>query len=186
MKQDVSYKIVGVASLIMHSGILANPFNSIVKEMKRLSGKRSKTDADLEELARLEWYGGLYVDGGLPCLPGECMEATLLNAAKKRKLGQQVRAGLRCDDNFLLEYDGPKNIDALWANEDFRYFTKVRIGTSTIMRMRPIFHEWATKITVTFNDELLNIQDVNDIVAIGGDIIGLLDRRPKFGRYQVA
>jgi hypothetical protein len=51
--------------------------------MKRVSGKRAKTDADFEELARLEFLGGLYLHNGEPCLPGEVIEAALVEAAAR-------------------------------------------------------------------------------------------------------
>lgn len=169
----------------MHSGQLANPFNAYAKAMKKISSKRDKTEADLEELARLEWYGGLYIDKGIPCIPGEILEATLINAAKKKKKGVQAKAGLLCTENYTLIYDGPRNIDELWECEEYRYMVGVIVNRSRIMRMRPIFLEWSAKIAVTFNDELLNPGDIDEIIAIAGDIVGLMDRRPKFGRFKV-
>jgi hypothetical protein len=42
------------------------------------------------------------------------------------------------------------------------------------------------RFTVTFNDTLLNEADIIDLLHLGGEQIGLCDRRPKFGRYLVA
>src|SRR5512147_548873 len=100
------YKLTGVVPLLMHNGQLANPINPIVKDIKKISGKRDKTEADLEELARLEWYGSLYLDEGRPCIPGEVLEATFLAGSKKKKKGPQAKAGVFCDQNFPLVYNG--------------------------------------------------------------------------------
>jgi hypothetical protein len=61
----------GVSPLLTHSSRLANPLDAVTKEMKRISKKRAKTDADLEYLARLEFLGGLWLQDGEPCIPGE-------------------------------------------------------------------------------------------------------------------
>lgn len=185
MKQERTYKIIGATALVMHNGQLANPFNPYTKLMKKISSKRDKTEADFEELAKLEWFGGLYLSRGVPCIPGEILEATLVNAAKKKKKGPQTKAGLLCPLNAPLIYPGPQNLDALWECEEYRYMVGVIISRSRIMRMRPIFPEWSAEISITFNDELLNPGDVTEMLHTAGDIIGLMDRRPKFGRFTV-
>lgn len=84
----------------MHSGRLADPLNPIAKAVKKVSSKRMKTDADFAELARLEFLGGLYLHRGEPCIPGEVLEAALIEAARKMRRGQQAKAGVICDDFF--------------------------------------------------------------------------------------
>ena len=83
--------------------------DAFARQMKQISGKRDKTEADFMELARVEWFGGLCVDDQQrPCIPGEVVEATLINAAKKIKRGKQAQAGMMCPGNFPLIYDGPQ------------------------------------------------------------------------------
>jgi hypothetical protein len=185
MYKTFSVTLQGVSPLVMHNGRLADPLSSITKAMKQISAKRDKTDADLEELARLEWYGGLYSQDGAPCIPGEVLEAHVLEAAKKRRKGQQVRAGLYCDGNFPLLYDGPRDPDALWADPAFRFTVPARVQRNRVIRTRPIFREWGVRFEVTFNDTLLNEQDIIALLHLGGEQIGLCDWRPKFGRYVV-
>jgi hypothetical protein len=185
MYTTFSVTLQGVSPLIMHNGRLADPFEPITKAMKKISAQRHKTDADLEELARLEWYGGLYLQDGAPCIPGEVLEAHILDAAKKRRMGPQAKAGLYCDGNFPLLYDGPQNPDALWEDPAFRYTVPARVQRSRVMRTRPIFLQWGVRFTVTFNDGLLNQPDIIDLLHLGGEQIGLCERRPKYGRYLV-
>jgi hypothetical protein len=46
-------------------------------------GKRAELDgrADHEAISRTEWFGGLWLDGGEPCLPAEALMATFVGAA---------------------------------------------------------------------------------------------------------
>ena len=88
MYETLEVHIQGVVPLILHNGQLVNPLNPISKEMKKISSKRAKTESDYEELARLEFMGSLYLNEKKePVIPGECIEATLINAAKKSKKG---------------------------------------------------------------------------------------------------
>ena len=185
MYHTVHCKIAGVAPLILHNGQLANPLNPLAKQMKQLSGKRHKTEADLEELARLEWYGSLYLEEGAPCVPGELLEAHLIESAKKRKKGPQAKAGLYCEGNFPLLYEGPKDPETLWARPAFRLTVGARVQRNRVMRTRPIFREWALRFQVTFNDALLNAADIEEFLRLGGEQVGLGDWRPRFGRFEV-
>jgi len=76
----------------MHNGQLADPSNWYSRAIKAISGKRGKTEADYQEMARLEWMGSLYLAQGVPCIPGYVLEATLIGrggAARKEKMGRQ-------------------------------------------------------------------------------------------------
>ena len=180
----LKFKIRGVVPLVQHNGQLADPLNSWTKEVKKISGKRDKTDADYEEMARLEWYGGLYLDNKKPCIPAEVMEACLVTAAKKNKNGKKALAGLFCPNNFLLEYSGPQELKERWEDETCRYATLVRVGMARIMRMRPIFQEWGAEIAIEYDPHQLNENVVTELVATAGDV-GLMERRPRFGRFVV-
>lgn len=183
MKQTATYRLMGVSPLLQHNGQLADPLNAFSKLMKKVSGKSKKTEADHEELARLEWHGSLYLDQGRPCIPAIAIDATLVNGAKKMKKGMQAKAGLICDGNALLEYEGPAELDALWADERFRRRVKMKVGTSGVMRTQPHFFPWSASITLHFSDELLNLSDVDAFVITAGEVVGLLEGRPRFGRY---
>jgi hypothetical protein len=162
---------------------LADPLNYYAKEMKKIAGKRHKTEADLEELSRLEWHGSLYLSAGKVCLPGELMEAHLVEAARKLRKGQQAKAGLFCDGTFHLAYPGPTELNALWADETFRLSTGVRVQRSRLIRTRPIFPTWRLAAEVLYNPSQLNRSEIEEFFRIGGEQIGLGDWRPRFGRY---
>jgi len=186
MYTTFSVTLQSISPLLMHNGRLADPLEPITRAIRQISAQRHRTDADLAELARLEWYGGLYLQDGAPCIPGEVLEAHLLDAAKKRRMGPKVKAGLYCDGNFPLLYDGPRDPDALWADPAFRWTVPARVQRNCIMRTRPMFREWGVRFQVTFNESLLNQHEIIDLLHLGGEQVGLGDWRPKFGRYIVA
>lgn len=186
-QQNVIYKVRGVAPLIQHNGRLADPMYPYTKALKEISSKRSKTDADLIEMARLEWYGSLYVDSkGKIVLPSHVIEAGLISASKKNRQGQQSQAGMFLNDNAKLIYpDMDKTIDQLWEMDDYRFSVGVRIQRAKVMRMRPIFNEWEAEFSLTFEDTITNKKDVDAWVRICGEQVGLCDWRPRYGRFEL-
>ncbi|CAO3452058.1 hypothetical protein [Azospirillum largimobile] len=52
MYQSLSFQITGVSPLLMHNGRLADPLDPLVKDIKKLSCKRPKTEADLERITK--------------------------------------------------------------------------------------------------------------------------------------
>lgn len=184
-ENELTFKIAGVSPLLMHNGSLADPMNPIARQMKQISSKKSKTDADLEELARLEWHGSLYLHNGKPCIPGFVMESSMVEAAKKTRRGKQALAGLYCPENALIEHDGPQEIEELWNVPDYRLVVGVRIQRNKVMRTRPKFDKWAASVTIHFDSALMNAREIKEIMITCGRYIGLMDWRPKFGRFEV-
>ena len=181
--QRLKFRLTGVSPLVCHNGRLANPLDPMAKALKAVSGKRGKTDADFEEMARIEFLGSLYVGEDGPCIPGEMLEAMLTAAAKKNKRGPQAKAGLLSDGMHRLNYEGPRTPDLLWADEGFRLVAGVRVGQARIMRTRPIFRDWSSEIFVDFLPGQLNRGEVAEMVRIAGEVVGLGDWRPRFGRF---
>lgn len=201
MYQEIKAKVRGVSPLMLHNSRLANPLDPITKEIKRVSGKRGKTDADLELLSHLEWLGGLYttesgsfeVNGhglkitgfGVPCIPGEMVEGAMAVAARKHKLGKQFGAGFLCDGNWPIKYDGPQTIAALSKDSNFADMRMVKQMRYQILRTRPIFKTWSLEFTLSFLPNLLNAQQVRDVLVLAGQVAAFGDYRPRFGRFEV-
>jgi hypothetical protein len=185
MYQKMNVKIKGVAPIILHNGHLADPLNEYTKKIKEVSSKRSKTDADNEKMARLEWEGGLYFDAdGDIAIPSKCVESMLIEAAKKNRLGKQFKAGVICDLPFFkLKYSGPKDLNNLY-DRGFMLRELVKIQTSKIVRTRPMFSEWSIDVQIFYLDDVVTKQQVVEALNIGGQLIGLCDYRPKYGRFE--
>lgn len=157
------------------------------KQMKAVSSKRKKTDADFEQLAKLEFLGSLYVNKeGRPVFPMEGVEAILVAGAKKSKEGTAAKAGVFCTSNALLDYKGPKTAEALWEDESFRLQVPVKVGTSRVVRTRPIFHEWSCTIELNYNSSICNEEQIFGWLKVAGEQCGAFDWRPKYGRFTVA
>jgi hypothetical protein len=186
-KETLHFRIEGTRPLLMHSGALADPLNAIAKEMKRVSGKRAKTDADFEQLAKLEFRGGLWLHQGAPCVPSHVLEAVFTEAARKSKKGKQATAGVVVPQNAPLEYDGPKDPEQLWEQRDHYALTVgVRIQRNKVMRTRPKFDKWGAEFDVEYETGLLNANEVKEILETAGDQVGIGDWRPKFGLFRLA
>lgn len=183
--QTLRFRLTSVSPLVVHNGQLADPLNPIAKAMRKVSQKRAKTEADYEELARLEFLGGLYLNDGEPCIPGTLIEATLTEAAKKARRGQQAKAGLLADGMFPLQYEGPRDPEGLWADQNFRLVAGVKVQRNRVMRTRPIFRDWSCEVAVDFLPDQLNPGDVEEMFRTAGAVVGIGDWRPKFGRFTV-
>jgi len=186
--QTIAFRITGLSPLIMHNGHLANPLNKHARAIKKISGKRKKTEADYEEMARLEFLGSLYLHDGQPCIPGEVMEGGLAGrggAARKVKRGKDAAQGLLCVGPFPLEYDGPKAPQEMWEDGQFTFARLVNVKGSRLMRTRVIFREWASTIEIQFNPRIVDRKDTIHWMQTLGAEIGIMGWRPKFGRFEV-
>ena len=54
------------------------------------------------------------------------------------------------------------------------------------MRCRPIFREWALTFTLLVNETIMDMQEVLDIIRLGGEIEGLCENRMNgYGRFEI-
>jgi len=171
----------------MHNGQLADPLNPFSKRIAALHGKRgqNKTDADIIEMSRREWDGSLYTSNGVPCIPADVLEAMLVKGAEKKRKGKQAKAGLIVEQDALLIYDGPKDINELWEAGTFSFRCGARVTQNRVQRTRPRFDEWSLEFKVSYLPSLLNADDLRSFLIVAGQEIGLGDWRPKFGRFTV-
>ena len=184
--QSLKFKITGVSPLLMHNGQLVDPLNYYSQKLKEITKKRMKTDSDQEEMGKIEYFGGLYLSGGAPCIPGEMIEAALIKGAMKEKRGPQAKAAILVDSNPPLEYEGPKTPEELWEDERFRLRVAVKVGQAKIMRTRPRFEGWSADLEVKYLPSLLNPKEVKSFLVTAGEQIGIGDWRPRFGRFEVS
>lgn len=186
MHKMIDCRIRGIAPMMQHNGQLADPLNEYAKAMRVISGKRKKTDADHMALADLEWEGSLYLDDkSRVIVPGENIEAMMIDAGKKLRLGEACKAGILCDGEWLLEHDGPKDLAKLKADPRFRDRRAVRVQQNKVMRTRPIFVSWALDFRIHYLPDLLNESQVIDMLSIAGRIVGLGEYLPKYGRFLI-
>jgi hypothetical protein len=183
--EQIHFEIEGIRPLLMHSSRLVDPLDDITIDLKRLTAKRDKTAADHEEIARTEWFGGLWLNEGQPCIPAEAIESAFIAAAKSKRKGKAGKAGFLCADPAMLHYDGSRDVEELWTDRRFRFRYPVNMAGSRTMRTRARFPTWRATVIAEFLPTVLNRRDVIEILEIAGSREGLGDWRPKFGRFTV-
>ena len=183
--ETVQYRLTSSCPLIQHNGRTANPLDKWAKLIKTISSKRAKTDADYEELARLEFLAGLYMGPDGPVLPAYMVDAVLVAGAKKSKQGQIAKSGVFCTEHAVLEYDGPRTAEELWVDERFRFAAIVRVQNARVSRMRPQFDRWQAVITLKYDPNPVDLAHIDAWLAVAGTQIGLGDWRPQHGRFEV-
>jgi len=186
----VQIRFQGVSPLLCHNGQTADPRNTYAKAMKAISGKRKKTDADYDEMARLEWLAGLYRTSDDIVIPDYVIESTMISGAKKSKRGPQAKCGLFFTEHASLHFVGKPDVitdDTLaemFVSGDFTHTIGVKVSMSKVMRTRPIFRNWSLTATAQYDPDVLNLRDVEEIAADAGKLVGLGDWRPKHGRFE--
>ncbi len=170
----------------MHNGQLKNPLNKFAKAISSITGKRKKTEADYRELADVEYRGSLYMDANGPIVPALMIQAAVTAGAKKAKNGKLSEAGIVVSNHARLEYDGPRTVDGLYADENFRIVAPCSIMGKSVIRTRPIFHNWSATFEIEYLDDILNLASVIDCVRNSGVYCGVGDWRPRHGRFNIA
>jgi len=184
--QELAFHIRGLAPLIVHNGQLADPINKWTIAIAEISGKRKKTIADHQELARREWFGGLYLnDQNQPIIPAANLESMLRKAGTKTKDGKNVLQGLRVPHDALIIYKGPRDLDKMWEGGEFSNRATVGINRSKVIRTRPMWKEWELKFAVIYDEDILNSSQVRSFVETAGLYIGLGEWGPKYGRFEM-
>lgn len=157
--------------------------------MKAVSSKRKKTDADFDELARLEWLAGLYRFRDELVIPDYVLESCFVNGAKKSKRGPQAKCGLFFAQHAVLDFDGkPEQINdqslaEMFESGEFVHTIGVRVGMAKVMRTRPMFRDWRLVATAQFDPDVMNLRDIEEIAVDAGKLVGIGDWRPKHGRF---
>ena len=184
--QKVSITIAG-DGLVMHNGQTSDPLNRFSKGIKAINSKRGKTDADQEALARLEFEAGLYVDSEQRVIvPSRVLEAAICEGARKSKEGKLALSGLFVDTDMVLAYEGgPLTVDELRASDAHALRVSVRVGQARVMRNRPYFRNWSGTFQVSLNSEVANPAALKQWITACGAFVGLLDWRPRHGRFAI-
>jgi len=164
---------------------MVDPLDEFTKRIKKISGKRNKTESDLEEIAHLEFLGGLYLEGGKVIIPRTVFKATMRDAGKKFKRGKDVTKGVQIKDNFLLDYPGPADPEELWKDKKYRLKVPVKVQQAKIMRTRPMFPEWSAEIEIYYDESLFNEEEIIQIIEEAGERAFLMEWFGEYGGFSV-
>ena len=173
--------------LLLHNVRLANPMDPIVREIKKLTRKRTnKTEDDMIEIARLEFEGGLYWEDDVgPVVPAQNVHKCLVEAARTQKLGKQIERGVvPAEPFYAIDYNGPKTKEKLWE-KGFADTRPVGNQRAKVMRTRPRFNAWSLSVSFIVNPEMIDLDVFGTVAQIAGEQIGLCERYAGWGRFVV-
>ena len=184
----------GIRPLIMHSADMVDPLNPAVLKIKAISAKGSKklTDADRQEIQRLEWQGALYLGAsGELVVPSDCIEKCIREGATKSRLGKAVEAA-----TFLSESEVPiegvkynRDLNKLFEDPQFQLRKAVRVPPKTgarVVKVRPMIPiGWQLNFNLEYDESLVNPKDLQRAMIDAGALVGLGNWRPKFGKFLV-
>lgn len=184
----------GGSALVMHNERLADPLDSFTKEIAKISKKRNKTEADHEELAHLEFLGGLYTNPSVdypingskpvPSIPAWNILRCLQDGGRRQKRGMDVPRGIHPLVEYAdLTYDGPTEPEKLWQTGGFSLRKSVGVQRSRTMRTRPMFVDWQASLPIEVDATVFDLHTLQKIWKDAGTYAGLGEMRPVFGRF---
>lgn len=183
---QIEINVTGTSPLLMHNPRMVDPEFELNREIKAITAKRKKTDEDLRQIERLEWYGGLYDVDGVVVQQSSKLRKCLINTARISKAGKMLERALSFESLYVpLAYDGPRDIDAIFADKRYHSRLSVGVGGKRVMRVRPQFFPWAMTVSGLFvEDAGLNFEDFQRIVELAGIVEGIGDNRVNgYGRF---
>lgn len=184
----------GGSALVMHNERLADPLDPFTQAIANVSKKRNKTTADYEEIAYLEFLGGLYTDpvagyplngsSPKPCIPAWNVLRCLQDGGRRHKRGMDVPRGIYpLTETAELIYDGPAEPDKLWKAGGFSLRKSVGVQRSRTMRTRPMFVDWQARLSIEVDATVFDLHTLQQIWKDAGIYAGLGEMRPIYGRF---
>jgi hypothetical protein len=129
-------------------------------------------------------------------IPTANIDRCMLDASKKSKAGVKWKSGVILGGSTIpLKYSGSEIVSEIQREmpipnpeldhnyEDHVDQQLVKVQTSRILRTRPIFDDWSVEFDVTFDQNVLDENEVLDIARTAGNLIGFLEGRPRMGRF---
>jgi hypothetical protein len=182
--------MTGLTPLVMHNARLADPLDEVTQALASLTSKRSKTLADIQEIADVEWKGSLYWDSETqqPYLPADALMRSLHDAATAWKLGESVWRGVHpLEEHLAVHHDGPKTLEALAKDKQHRWRRTVVVNRNRTARTRPIFRRWSIETDLELDETELSPVNLARIVERAGRIEGVgTARKLRQGRFAAA
>lgn len=178
--------------LLLNNPQSVDPFNRFSKQMKEITGKRKKTDEDLQKLRKLEIESKIYWDESLGVyVPASWVIALIGGVAyKQAKIAKKdIRGAVFPTMNKLkLNYDGEKAVKKIVdvvGNENLNIVQNLKQGQVRVAKATPIFSDWSFEVSIEFEPEIINESDLKQLIEYGAKYGGFGDFRPTFGRAKV-
>lgn len=176
----------GTTPLIMHSPKCVNPLHPIAKQMKALTSKKKKSEADLEMISDLEWEAGVYWDDNIGLvIPNECLAATFLEGAKMNKNGSTFQKYVQVVDSLAaLDIGEVQNYQKMKVDPRFRDVRSVCVMRARVIRTRPRFNTWRCEFDIMYDENKIDTDVIAMAVENAGNYVGLCEmRKLGYGRF---
>lgn len=208
--QHFSFSVVGTSPMITHNGGNIDPLNPINKLKSEFTSKRKKSEDDHQNIARIEWFQGLYLKGRMELelrgekyylstknmpeliLPVKCVRATVIAGAKHNKNGKNIARAIQFSsvDFYKPSSSGKKMSfpDVNVMSDDPAYIdaTPMTVNRAKVMRYRPIFEQWGFTVKGVLHENILDPKALQDAIQTAGAYEGINDSRAYgFGRYEL-
>jgi hypothetical protein len=190
--------------MVCHNERLADPLDSITQALAEITGKRKKAIEDHQEIARREFFGGLYTHPVYEWEPDEDLEVLigvpawnvlrcLQEGAKRHKRGPDILRGVSpipefapvtFENPFGDVFEGPQSPHALWQDGGLSLRKSVGVQRSRTMRTRPIFREWELTLDVEVDPTVLDVHTIRFMWKDAGLYAGLGEMRPVYGKFE--
>jgi len=181
-------QLTGTTPLVMHNIRLADKDDAFAKQIALINKKRLKTEADYQDIAHLEFIGGLYwtPEMGL-YLPTFNVLRCWEQGGTVTKQGKAIIQSVAItSDVTAVDYGAQLKPEELWKRDEYRFRKLVRVQRATVTRMRPIFRQWSMSLEVEVEEAALDPDAFVRVVETAGKVAGLGDaRKLGYGRYAV-
>ena len=89
-----------------------------------------------------------------------------------------------CDD-MMIPLEIGENLTKEQMKKDFRFrdVRAMKVQQSRVMRTRPRFNMWNITFTASYDENILDLNEVVDAIEYAGQYVGLCDSRPKYGKF---
>jgi hypothetical protein len=191
MQRIITMSFKGTSPLLLSCDKMADPLNPATIAHKEITSKRKKTEEDHAMIARSQWEGLMYWSDEVGVyVPSQNIRATIVGGAKLNKLGMQVKRGtiMGGHDHVPLSYGKKKTIDQLWDDPAYRDVRSVVISSARVMAYRPKFENWSLEFSMTYDDTVLDVNQIKQACDNAGMFVGIGGFRPEkggpFGRFE--
>ena len=193
--------VEGTNALLLSNNLCSDPLSEAAKIKKHFTGKRTKADADHQNLRVIDWvYSGYWktpgkvkiddanntvdFDGfeGL-YMPSQNFQRCLRNGATAFKLGKEVERALIVENEAELLYEGPKNAAEMLQHQRFVKTSPVVRQKVTNWVTRLVLPSWMAVFQVTIDDDRISVDALERILSAAGKFEGLGTWRPRHGRF---
>ena len=194
-------ELEGTAGLLLSNNLCSDPLSDAAKTKKHFTGKRTKADADHQNLRVIDWvYSGYWSEPGEVLiddasnsvsfegfadlyLPSQNFQRCLRNGATAFKLGKEVERALIVENEARIEYDGPRTAAEMMRQPRFILTSPVVRQKVTNWVTRLVIPQWSVTYQLTVDDDRISVDALERIIGAAGRFEGLGTWRPRYGRF---